>query len=93
MASTEQIILSDLAHARVSGYEEDGRSRAYGRQTRSDQNTIEQASLPRVDGGKAAWLFLAGCFAIEALTWGKSCHFPFNNVKIHFLTLVYHFGT
>lgn len=28
-------------------------------------------SLPRADGGKDAWLFLAGAFAIEALVWGK----------------------
>ncbi|KAK7421467.1 hypothetical protein QQX98_002166 [Neonectria punicea] len=33
----------------------------------------EFSSLPRVDGGKDAWLFLAACFMIEALTWG----FPF----------------
>jgi hypothetical protein len=32
---------------------------------------IEQANLPRADGGKEAWLFLAGCFTIEALVWGK----------------------
>lgn len=28
------------------------------------------SSLPPVDGGKDAWLFLAACFAIEALVWG-----------------------
>jgi hypothetical protein len=27
-------------------------------------------SLPPVDGGKDAWLFLAGAFMIEALVWG-----------------------
>ncbi|KAL2016742.1 hypothetical protein VTK56DRAFT_3131 [Thermocarpiscus australiensis] len=27
-------------------------------------------SLPPVDGGKDAWLFLAACFMIEALVWG-----------------------
>lgn len=26
---------------------------------------------PRVDGGRDAWLFLAGCFVFEALIWGK----------------------
>ncbi|KAI5461945.1 major facilitator superfamily domain-containing protein [Mariannaea sp. PMI_226] len=31
-------------------------------------------TLKRVDGGKDAWLFLAACFVIEALTWG----FPFS---------------
>lgn len=34
----------------------------------------EQVSLPRADGGKDAWLFLCGCFSIEALVWG----FPFS---------------
>ena len=28
-------------------------------------------SLPRVDGGKQAWLFLAACFMLEALVWGN----------------------
>lgn len=28
-------------------------------------------SLPRVDGGKDAWLFLAACFMLEALIWGQ----------------------
>ncbi|KAK3671385.1 hypothetical protein LTR78_008663 [Recurvomyces mirabilis] len=26
-------------------------------------------SLPRADGGKDAWLFLASCFVLEALIW------------------------
>ncbi|KAI1402545.1 MFS general substrate transporter [Hypoxylon fuscum] len=34
---------------------------------------IQEFSLPPVDGGKDAWLFLAACWAIEALVWG----FPF----------------
>jgi hypothetical protein len=28
-------------------------------------------SLPPADGGKDAWLFLAACFIVEALVWGK----------------------
>lgn len=32
-------------------------------------------SLPRVDGGKEAWLFLAGSFFIEALVWGRTMYF------------------
>lgn len=28
-------------------------------------------SIPPPDHGKAAWLFLAGCFIIEGLVWGK----------------------
>jgi hypothetical protein len=31
----------------------------------------QQDALPTVDGGKDAWLFLAGCFIFEALIWGK----------------------
>ena len=27
--------------------------------------------IPPPDHGKAAWLFLAGCFVIEGLVWGK----------------------
>ena len=37
-------------------------------------NAELQFFLPRADGGGQAWLFLAGCFAIEALVWG----FPFS---------------
>jgi hypothetical protein len=29
-------------------------------------------SLPPVDGGKSAWLFLAAAFVVEALVWGMS---------------------
>ncbi len=28
-------------------------------------------SLPPVDGGKDAWLFLVAAFTMEALTWGE----------------------
>jgi len=27
------------------------------------------SQYPRADGGKDAWLFLAGCFAVEMLVW------------------------
>ncbi|KXJ90912.1 major facilitator superfamily domain-containing protein [Microdochium bolleyi] len=39
-----------------------------------DERERQISSLPPVDGGKDAWLFLAACFAIEALVWG----FPFS---------------
>lgn len=32
---------------------------------------IYHGSVPKTDGGKNAWLFLAGCFVLEALVWGK----------------------
>lgn len=28
-------------------------------------------SLAQADGGKDAWFFLAACFAVEALVWGR----------------------
>lgn len=28
-------------------------------------------NVPRADGGRDAWLFLAACFLFEALIWGK----------------------
>lgn len=39
------------------------------------------SSLPAVDGGKDAWLFLAACFIVEALVWGKNPdnHFWYHN--------------
>lgn len=52
-------------------------------QSEKDPQDVESASdvqvdtdsrLPRADGGKEAWLFLAGCFVFEALVWGISYH-------------------
>ncbi|KAL1872127.1 hypothetical protein Daus18300_004497 [Diaporthe australafricana] len=40
----------------------------------SGQAPHHEFSLPPVDTGKDAWLFLAACFVIEALVWG----FPFS---------------
>jgi hypothetical protein len=37
----------------------------------ADIGEREQVSLPKADGGKEAWLFLCGCFTIEALVWGR----------------------
>ncbi|KZL69050.1 major facilitator superfamily transporter [Colletotrichum incanum] len=60
-----------------SGDEHDANGRAGG--TGGDgvhdshDESQEFSSLPPVDGGKQAWLFLAACFAIEMLVWG----FPF----------------
>lgn len=39
----------------------------------TDPASSENHDIPRVDGGKDAWLFLAACFVFEALIWGKSC--------------------
>ena len=34
----------------------------------------QEFSLPEADGGKEAWLFLAGCFMVEAMVWGAFLH-------------------
>lgn len=75
MASSEDFGLSNLASARSSGYEENAQSNVYSRRSQIDEREHEHPSLSRADGGKDAWLFLAGCFSIEALTWGKSSFF------------------
>ena len=45
-----------------------------GQLAMSDGNQLQlhqrEFSLPRADGGKDAWLFLAGCCTVEALVWG-----------------------
>jgi len=41
-------------------------------QAQFENGQLHEFSLPRADGGKDAWLFLAGCFTLEALIWGKS---------------------
>lgn len=40
-------------------------------QAQFENGQLHEFSLPRADGGKDAWLFLAGCFTLEALIWGK----------------------
>ena len=48
-------------------------------------------SLPKADGGKDAWLFLAACFTVEALVWGKlSCE---SKDIARSMTLWYRFGS
>ena len=36
-----------------------------------DETEHAAQSLPQVDGGKQAWLFLSACFMLEALVWGR----------------------
>jgi hypothetical protein len=38
----------------------------------NEDHPRQEFSLPPVDGGKDAWLFLAACWAVEALVWGGS---------------------
>lgn len=44
--------------------------------TENNTQTLPEFSLPPTDTGKDAWLFLAACWAVEALVWGKSCTLP-----------------
>jgi hypothetical protein len=47
---------------------EEGSSQVEGFDT---TGTNEFSSLPPVDGGKDAWLFLAAAYMVEAFTWGE----------------------
>lgn len=38
------------------------------------QASSTEFSLPPVDTGAAAWLFLAACWGVEALTFGENLH-------------------
>ena len=39
--------------------------------TLPEQHEVAQNSLPPVDGGRSAWMFLTGCFLIELVVWGE----------------------
>jgi len=66
------IALTELGQARTSGYGDANGSQLSRRQSRrGSEGHGQDFSLPRADGGKDAWLFLAGCFSIEALVWGE----------------------
>jgi hypothetical protein len=41
-------------------------------ETSSAEERVLHSSLPPTDGGKDAWLVLAGCTILEALVWGES---------------------
>lgn len=45
-----------------------------------NSSTPNDSSLPPVDEGKDAWLFLAACFVVEALVWGEN---PDNHFLCH----------
>ena len=46
---------------------------ADGHESENTNIDEEKASkLPRADGGRDAWMFLAGCFVFEALIWGET---------------------
>lgn len=49
--------------------DQEGLRRRFGR---SRTESLREYALPEADRGKDAWLFLAGCFMVEALIWGVS---------------------
>lgn len=64
MDSARAIVLNDLSN---------GREELGDRPQLEEHNSSNghEFSLPQADGGKDAWLFLAACFIVEALVWGK----------------------
>lgn len=79
--TSSQITLANLASPIDSARDEGTTTRSPARGSQEEDHGHE-FSLPRVDGGKEAWLLLAGSFTIEALLWGKhilSLH-PFTDV-------------
>ena len=68
----DDVALTELAPPRIleheiasAAHQEDWHS------VREDGRNRQEFSLPRADGGRDAWLLLAGCFSIEALVWGR----------------------
>ncbi len=48
------------------------------------QTSYHEFSLPPADRGKAAWLFLAAGFVVEALVWGQFISFLIRQLPRHF---------
>ncbi|KAK3302798.1 major facilitator superfamily domain-containing protein [Chaetomium strumarium] len=63
------ISVGQLQGARVTTIE--GTNNGQANNDNANTQTVNEFSLPPTDTGKDAWLFLAGCWAVEALVWGK----------------------
>lgn len=64
--------LADFSSTNALGHQGDGGSHLeHRRSSAGEDGHAQEFSLPRVDGGRNAWLCLAGCFCIEALVWGR----------------------
>lgn len=44
---------------------------AQDRESLLEDSNTQDADLAPIDGGRAAWVFLAGCCLVEAVMWGK----------------------
>lgn len=67
MEASHSISLQDVSSRR----EEPGNGPDIAAVRLHSSNNEAESSVPRADGGKDAWLFLAACFVVEALVWGE----------------------
>ena len=74
MDSSRAIVLNDLSNDR-----EELQDRPQLEEHNSSNG--HEFPLPQADGGKDAWLFLAACFIVEALVWGKLKALNFNPTR------------
>jgi hypothetical protein len=68
MESYNNIVLNDLSNYLA----QDDTGEPDTPQDPPSQTSHHEFSLPPADGGKAAWLFLAARFIVEAFVWGQS---------------------
>lgn len=62
------IAMADIAGERISS---DHPSRLETTHPTEEHQNRHEFSLPQADSGRDAWLFLAACFVVEALVWGR----------------------
>lgn len=73
MASSETEL--EILHARSDGDRSlrSGSDGGIDVAAENGQHVGQEFSLPAVDSGKDAWLFLAAAFVVEFLVWGLYC--------------------
>ena len=74
--STQSITLTQLPPARIDpagATTSDSNEPLDVNFAEDEQAAGASGQYPRADGGKDAWLFLAGCFAVEMLVWYVLC--------------------
>ena len=71
MASAENIYLTDRDRDQKTWNVENTSNETHSNMPQSGEGEHEQMALSRANGGRDAFLFLAGSFMIEALLWGK----------------------
>jgi hypothetical protein len=71
---------NELSKTYSQDFQTSEQDRAAAEQQATDEHSSRHTNIdeekgniiPRADGGRDAWLFLAGCFVFEALIWGES---------------------